>query len=250
MNFYKRIQLIIRQHFDFSKRQTNGFLALIFLMVILLFIPSIFQVVAPQVAANKYTDQRILDSMVAMMEATKTTKELNYSHYEKKDYNNKYRPKWDSSKNNSKYKFKKKEFKPYEPKKIIQFDINEADSSQLEKIYGIGFKTAIRILKYRQRLGGFIHTDQYAEVWGLDTAVVTELKKRTRIAPDFIPIKIKINEAPFEEFKDHPYIGYKFAKVILAFKDKHGKYYSAAQLKEIKILTDKDIEKMLPYLEF
>src|ERR687885_347590 len=61
-------------------------------------------------------------------------------------------------------------------KPVLQpFDINTADTTQLIALKGIGVTLAGRIVKYRDALGGFISTDQFRDVYGLDSMAVEEL---------------------------------------------------------------------------
>jgi competence protein ComEA len=142
--------------------------------------------------------------------------------------------------------FKKPEFRT---DKIVTLDLNTADSFALEKVYGIGFKLAARIVKYRNKLGGFVDVNQLNEVYGLNSDAILEINKKFRIGDNFVPQKIKLNQADFNTLKNHPYIGYKFAKVIFAYKNQHGNFTDFNQLTEIKIISVQDIEKMKSYLE-
>ena len=76
-----------------------------------------------------------------------------------------------------------------------KFDLNNADTSQLKKIYGIGDKLSMRILKYRDVLGGFVGMDQLKEVYGLDSLVINRLIENSTIQNEFQPKKININTA-------------------------------------------------------
>jgi competence protein ComEA len=142
--------------------------------------------------------------------------------------------------------FKKPEFRT---DKTATLDLNTADSFALEKVYGIGFKLAARIVKYRDKLGGFVEMKQLNEVYGLDSTVIFEITKKFRVKLNFVPQKIKLNQADFNTLKNHPYIGYKLAKVILAYKNQHGNFTDFNQLTEIKIISAQNIEKMKSYLE-
>ena len=129
-----------------------------------------------------------------------------------------------------------------------KFDLNQADSSQFVSVYGIGSKLSIRIIKYRDRLGGFISNDQLTEVYGLDTIVISELKKKTFIAENFKPKVIEINGATEKEFAAHPYIKYAMAKAITAYRFQHGSFKSIDDLTKIAIIDKSTFEKIKPYL--
>ncbi|MCU0471234.1 MAG: helix-hairpin-helix domain-containing protein, partial [Arcicella sp.] len=59
--------------------------------------------------------------------------------------------------------------------------------------------------------------------------------------------KIKINEV--NDFY-HPYLKKFQIKAIVAYRELHGKFKSADDLKPIKVLDEASIEKIKPYLEF
>jgi competence protein ComEA len=130
------------------------------------------------------------------------------------------------------------------------FDINKADSVQLMRIRGIGSKRASWILKYRNRLGGFKSTNQVSEVFGLDSATIDSVRKYTFVSPDFSPKKIYINTATVEMLGRHPYLNFKIAKAIVAFREQHGRFQMADDLLKIRLVTPETIRKIKPYLEF
>jgi competence ComEA-like helix-hairpin-helix protein len=72
-----------------------------------------------------------------------------------------------------------------------------------------------------------------------------------RIAIDVAKIsKININTAGLEQLKKHPYIKFNKAKLLIAFREQHGKYHTADELKNSKAFTDEDVKKIAPYLIF
>jgi len=129
-----------------------------------------------------------------------------------------------------------------------KFDLNQADSSQLISIYGIGGKLSARIIKYRDRLGGFVSLDQLKEVYGLDTTVIRELKMKCFITGSFQPKRININTASEKEFATHPYIKYAIAKAITAYRFQHGDFKSIDDLTQIALIDHATFEKIKPYL--
>ena len=133
--------------------------------------------------------------------------------------------------------------------RIIEYDLNIADTADFKSVRGIGPVLATRIIKYRERLGGFVNADQLKEVFGLDSLVILELKK-FYVGMDFIPAKLKINQLDELDLDRHPYLSLKQAKAILTFKAQHGKFQSGDDLKKVKLLDDKTIQKLLPYISF
>jgi competence protein ComEA len=130
----------------------------------------------------------------------------------------------------------------------LRFDINNADTAQLIKIYGIGSRLSLRIINYRDRLGGFVAMDQIAEVYGLDSLVVGSLKKKVFIAEGFIPRKININRSDEKIFAAHPYVKFPLAKAIAAYRFQHGEFRQIEDLKAIVSLNDSIFHKIKPYL--
>lgn len=128
---------------------------------------------------------------------------------------------------------------------VAIIDINTADSAALVSIRGIGAASAQRILAYRERLGGFHSTAQYAEIWGLHPEVAKVLQAAT--APLTSPTKLDLNTADADALGEHPYIRYKLAKSLVAMR-KHRGRLDTADLRSHHLVTDSLFERILPYL--
>ena len=134
-------------------------------------------------------------------------------------------------------------------KPVLQpFDINTADTAQLIALRGIGATLAGRIVKYRDALGGFISQDQFRDIYGLDSTVIDELSKYGQIRT--APRRIAVNTATAEQLDRLPFLSRRQAQVIVSYREQHGAYTSAESLKPIRILDEKTIAKIVPYLEF
>lgn len=134
------------------------------------------------------------------------------------------------------------------PVHSTRFDLNLADTAQLIQLYGIGPKLSQRILSYRDRLGGFISQDQLNEVYGLDSVVINQLKKRTFIREDFRPRQINVNAADEKELRSLPYIKLHLAKSIAAYRFQHGDFASIEELGQIALMDASLFQKIKPYL--
>lgn len=127
----------------------------------------------------------------------------------------------------------------------VAFDINTADSTAFIRLKGIGERTAQRILRYREKLGGFVNTAQYNEIYGLDSLALAQLFEYAQIRT---PVhKLKLNTATELELK-HPYMPYKLPKLIVNYRIQHGAFTQIDDLQQIKILKSGDFEKLKPYL--
>ena len=128
------------------------------------------------------------------------------------------------------------------------FDINTADTLLLKTIYGIGPRLAVRIVRFRDALGGFVEKDQLYEVYGLDSVVVERLLKVSFIAEDFVPVKININQADKERLSAHPYISWKLAQRILSYRFQHGDFMEVNDIKKVLAIENKNLERLLLYI--
>ena len=129
-------------------------------------------------------------------------------------------------------------------------DINLIDTTELIRLKGIGSKLSNRIVKYRNGLGGFVNTSQYREIYGLDSLVLKELMKYCFINHGFVPTKININSVGLSELMHHPYVGKKYATVIINYRNQHGNFKELKDLEKIKILPEDIINKLEPYIMF
>lgn len=136
-----------------------------------------------------------------------------------------------------------KKLETFEP-----IDLNLADSVQLVSVRGIGQVLATRLIKYREKLGGFYSMDQLYEVYGLDTAVVENLTARFYLPANPDISKIAINASTEEELATHPYIKKSVAKAIVAYRFQHGKFQSLSDLEKIRVLDAMTLKKISPYL--
>jgi competence protein ComEA len=131
---------------------------------------------------------------------------------------------------------------------LAPFNINNADTTQLKQIRGIGSKLSARIVKYRDRLGGFYSLEQLREVYGLQPEVIDSLNKYTFVAKAHTPARINLNTATIDELRTHPYMTSNLARAIVAYREQHGRFESVEELKQIKIIKPEQYEKLKPYL--
>ncbi len=129
-------------------------------------------------------------------------------------------------------------------------DLNQADTSQLKRVFGIGDKLSDRIVKYRNKIGGFVSIDQLVEVYGIDSALVDEVKKDFFVSSTFQPEKIKINTAKQGELSAHPYINRALARAIEAYRFQHGAFQSLEDLGKVQLMKETTLQKLKPYVSF
>lgn len=128
-------------------------------------------------------------------------------------------------------------------------EINSVDSFSIQLVKGIGPAFASRIIKYRDRLGGFVHKEQLKEVYGIDSAKFQQVAAQIRIDSTKLSF-IYINTVTSEEFKKFPYLSSRQKNVLLAYKKHHGNYTSLSQLQKAALLSPETLEKIAPYIKF
>lgn len=138
------------------------------------------------------------------------------------------------------------------PKKapVQSFNLNTADSLQLQSIYGIGPVLSSRIIKFRDGLGGFVEAGQVREVWGLPPETADSLLKKSFLAEDPGLRKLYINKMEAAELQKHPYISPKQAQQIVAYRDQHGPFLQAEDLLKLHLLDENFVKRLKPYLDF
>ena len=126
-------------------------------------------------------------------------------------------------------------------------DINTADTSAYISLPGIGSKLAVRIVNFRDKLGGFYSVDQVKETFGLPDSTFQKIKQYLKIDNASVK-KININTATVDELKAHPYIKYSLANPIVAYRNEHGLFSKIEDLKKVMVVTEELFIKISPYL--
>jgi len=127
-------------------------------------------------------------------------------------------------------------------------NLNRADSTEFESLPGIGGKTARRIIRYRDRLGGYINKFQLLEIKYFDSTILLN-NNITFIIDSTALNKIDINHCEISTLYKHPYIGKDLAKIIWAYKNAHFPL-TINKFKEILGMSRETNVKLTPYLIF
>lgn len=126
-------------------------------------------------------------------------------------------------------------------------DLNLVTAEELRKISGIGEILSARIVKFRDRLGGFLIDEQLYDVYGLESDVAkTTLAHFKVIGPPKIE-KISVTWASYNELRNVLYINDKFAKSIIEYR-KLNTINSLAELKNLEGFPEGRFERLELYL--
>lgn len=297
----KTIRKWIRFWFGFSRRETNGFLVILILMIITLFSRSAFRLLVPVSTSDYSVEGRYLDSLLAHSHAALPDSAVGVdSEVFRKFFFDpniasaaelealgippaiagrivKYRSKggrfYQKEDLMKIYGFREETYDGLDewiriagrkstptitPPRLgsladrsIQpevFDLNTADTTKLKALRGIGSVLADRIVRFRDKLGGFVDPHQLYEVYNLDSAVARSVMKVAVISDGFTPRKLNLNAATEPEFASHPYISRSVARMLVAYRFQHGPFTSVTEIRNIQALTDQIFAKLEPYL--
>lgn len=125
-------------------------------------------------------------------------------------------------------------------------ELNSCDTAQLMLIRGIGRYTAIRILSYRDSLGGYLSVDQLNEILGeradsIKTFFITNVDS---IKP------IMVNYATVKRLYRHPYINFTQAQLIYEYRHKRLELKSIEDIESLSCFSPEELLKLQPYLSF
>ena len=127
-------------------------------------------------------------------------------------------------------------------------DINQASIEEWQALHGIGPAYSKRIVKFREKLGGFYSVDQVGETYGIPDSVFQKIKPYLKPSP--LLKTIDLNRADFTTLQKHPYISYKEARVLFNYVQQHAPLTDMGQLRKamLKIFTVEKWNKLEPYL--
>lgn len=126
-------------------------------------------------------------------------------------------------------------------------EINAADSAAFESLWGIGPVLSVRIIRYREALGGFYSVDQVGEVRGISDTVFAAIRPRLTVNPTLVH-KLHLNTDDYETLRRHPYIHARIAKAITGYRERQGDFEHIEQLKEFQAVPQEVYDRLVPYL--
>ena len=133
-------------------------------------------------------------------------------------------------------------------------NLRTADTTELKMIKGIGSYRAKQIIRYRERLGGFVSVEQLREVKALQPLLKDSLSTDSLLSHFFIDsvrvVPLKVNSMRVERLQRHPYLSFEQARAIYELRRRKIQLKSVDQLRTLDCLTEQDIQRLRPYLSF
>lgn len=124
--------------------------------------------------------------------------------------------------------------------------INTADTTEWQKLHGIGAFLAKQIVRYRNKLGGFVQMEQLKEIKYLRPETFESIKEQLVLDPISID-KINLNSAQWKEIIRHPYFNKEQTNLICNYRRKFGEILSYQELLDNNLLTKEELQKVKPY---
>lgn len=220
---------------EYTRSERN---AIVVLLLILLLLLVLKQPIVLRLFSNRTNTKEDSTRYLSLINEIQQAEDDNEYSYTGNTYEKKYV-------NNDKYNYQDKNF-------II--DINKANAEEFEKLYGIGKVYSERIVKYRNKIGGFESIEQLKEVYGIHDTVYQKFKHQLVLSnpnkqinnqnQQKKEIKIELNNASQEDLVQLNGIGNVFAKRIVDFRDKLGGFYSIEQVKDVYGIHDTVFQKI------
>lgn len=146
--------------------------------------------------------------------------------------------------------FPKKNFKDYNKELPFEqkIDLNIATAEQLKKVYGIGDALSARIVKEREKLGGFSNNDQLYGIWGLNDSVVQKTLLQFTVKTPKVIEKINVNTASASDIATIKGISFDLAAEIWEFRTLRERINSLDELQKIDGITSSKLKLIALYL--
>ena len=132
-----------------------------------------------------------------------------------------------------------------EKKAIPMVDLNIADSALLVELPQIGGYTAMRIIAFREKLGGFVDKEQLRDVKGMDSTRFNTIQPYILIGEVELR-KIDVNRDDFKTLVSHPYLSYEQVKRIFKQREGRGMIKNWPQLEGL-LKEEGEIHPLLEY---
>ena len=127
-------------------------------------------------------------------------------------------------------------------------DLNAATAEELRQVYGIGETLSKRIIKFRDRLGGFLVSEQLYDVYGLEPEVVEKALLKFQVFEKPEVGKINVNKANAKELSRLVYINGSLASNIVEYRDKNGLFASLQELSQVDGFPTEKLDRIALYL--
>jgi DNA uptake protein ComE-like DNA-binding protein len=128
-------------------------------------------------------------------------------------------------------------------------DLNSATAEELQMVRGIGPVLSVRIVRFREALGGFRAAFQLEDVYGLTPEIAGRVNKAFPLRTIPTLTLIALNRASAKELSEILYLNRQMARDIIAYRDRVGGFSSLNELKQVQSLPADKIDRIALYLQ-
>ncbi len=130
-------------------------------------------------------------------------------------------------------------------------DVNTATIAEWEMLPGIGAILAARIVKFREKLGGFTSIEQVRSTYGIKDSVfqiLLPLLTLNSLETKNATIKLSINFATAKALKERG-ISSDIAYAIVNYRNQYGLFKELSDLKKIAFISETIYNQIIPILQ-
>jgi len=132
-----------------------------------------------------------------------------------------------------------------------KLDLNKISLVNLKSLKVVGSKYAERIIKFRDKLGGFYDINQLKEVYGLSDLYYNKLLAKLFVKENYEVKKINVNKATFKDLLAHPYLDYEEVKsIFVTFRNKNKFIENILKIEQETIISHDKATKLKNYLSY
>jgi competence protein ComEA len=213
----------LNEHFGFTKREFNGLLVLIFVIVLLYFAPTVYRNLFYQSKALNEVERAALSELVLIKDKEHANFYFTKNEIEEKEFNQKV--------------------------KLFDFDPNIIDVEQWQML-GLSAKQANAIINYRNKGGKFYKTEDLKKMYTISpekyqqlvpyiklSSVSSNREQQMAFTPKVSAKKefkvIELNTADTVNLMNISGVGLAFARRIAKYRNRLGGFYKKEQLLEV-----------------
>lgn len=128
---------------------------------------------------------------------------------------------------------------------LRKIDVNSATAADWEELKGIGPYYASKIIRYREKLGGFFYVDQIKETWDLPPELIDNNREFLDVQS---PVqRMDLASANYKMLIQHPYLNKRHTKLLLKLQ---GKKIDIDEKIMRDIFSEEEWEKAKHYLSW
>ena len=130
---------------------------------------------------------------------------------------------------------------------LSKADLNSSTAEELQQVNGIGEKLSVRIVNYRNSLGGFRGDLQLYDVYGLSPEVVERALLRFEVKTENFD-KLDLNEVTLMQLTELPYFNYEQARGVIKYREDVGEIKNMMELEQIRNFPIEKLDRIALYL--